>query len=190
MLKKVHEKFSCFFSGGQDSRPASLSQLSIWNCVTPGTLARIAILQLLAKHYRDSNPGSRAHMVGHEARPVLKLTPPLDASDRSVRTFNFIEANSKLPTWFSADETDALHKRISPSLHGQLRSVLVVVSDDMLKKKAAPKKKARSDGNSASTNQMSGSESSEFRTPEVSCVTRKRINNMLVSFFKRVVKES
>ena len=135
LSKKVRDKFSSFFSGGQDSRPASLSGLSVRNCVTPGTLARIAILQLYAKRYRESNRGSRAHVIAYEARPLLRITPAPEAKDRRVLTFNFIDAVKKLPSNFTQEEIDNLLSRISPSLHGSLRSILVVVSDDMLKKK-------------------------------------------------------
>ena len=172
MSKQVREKFSSYFSGGQDTRPASLSQLSIRNCVTPGTLARIAILQLLAKRYRDSNPGSRAHVIAYESRPIIKITPPPEASDRRVMTMNFIEAISKLPTSFTSQETEQLLKRISPSLHGRLRDVLVVVSDDMMRKKSIPRKKRP--GSEASTDPASSSESAEFRTPEGVGAGRKR----------------
>ena len=165
MSKKVRDKFSSFFAGGKDARPAQFSQITVRNCVTPGTLARIAILQLLAKHYRDSNPGARAHVVAYESRPVLKLTPPPDASDRRIMTMNYIEAITKLPTCFSAEEIESLLKRISPSLHGSLKSTLVVLSDDMLKSKSGPRRKKSSPA--ASADPTSGSESSEFRTPEL-----------------------
>ena len=179
LSKSVRDKFSSYFAGGQDARPSSFNQLSIRNCVTPGTLARIAILQLLAKRYRESNPGGRAHVVAYEPRPLLKLTPPPEATDRRVMTMNFIEAISKLPTAFTSDETKGLLKRISPSLHGSLKSTLVVLTDDMLKKKSVTKRKG-SKGTAAAaakttSDLTSGSESSEFRTPEAAPNGRKRV---------------
>jgi hypothetical protein len=102
--------------------------------VTPGTLARIAILQLQGRRYRDSNPGSRFNVISYEARPLLKLFPPEGASDSKVQTYTFIEAVQKLPTCFTPEEIDKLFKKISTKLYGKLRSILVVVTDDMVKK--------------------------------------------------------
>ena len=171
--RKVREKFSSYFTGGKDSRPSSMAQLSVRNCVTPATLARIAILQLFAKRYREANPGSRAHVIAYESRPLLRITPPPEAKDRRVQTFTFIDAVKKLPASFTPEETDTLLSRISPSLHGSLRSILVVVSDDMLKRKKKPASK-RSDPAPADPVEVSGSESSEFRTPEGSGQSQRR----------------
>ena len=136
----IRAKFGEFFAGGSDSRPEKLKNLSIRNCVTPATLGRIAILQLLGKRYRDSNPGSKFQVISYEPRPVLKLTPPPGVADKRVQSYNFIEAVSKLPTNFSSEEVDGLLKRISPKLYGRLQSLFVVLSDDMLKKKVTVKK--------------------------------------------------
>ena len=173
LSKKVRDKFSGYFSGGKDSRPDSMANLSVRNCVTPGTLARIAILQLFAKRYRDSNPGARASVIAYESRPLLRLTPAPEARDRRVMTFNFIDAVKKLPASFTRQEIENLMGRISPSLHGNLRSVLVVVSDDMLKKKKTVAKKSRAGSITVAPSvdpieviePTSGSDS-EFRTPD------------------------
>ena len=175
--KEVRDKFSSFFAGGKDSRPASLSQVSIRNCVTPGTLARLAILQLLGRRYKESNPGSRCQVVSYESRPLLKLTPPQGASDTRTMTFNYIEAIQKLPTCFTPTETSELMKRISPRLHSCLRSTFGVVSEDMLpRKKPSPTRKRVSPRAQHSTQSEvnSGSESTEFRTPESATSSRKR----------------
>ena len=161
--RSIRSKFGSYFAGGQDARPASLASVSIRNCVTIATLARIAILQLLARRYKDSNPGSKTQVITYEPRPILRLTPPQGASDRRVQTFNFIEAVSKLPVNFSQDEIDGLLKRISPSLHGRLRATLVVVDDDMVKKKKVFKKSTGAAGSSADQGK---SESTELTTPE------------------------
>ena len=137
--KAIRDKFASFFRGGKDSRPPSLSQISIRNCVTPATLGRVAILQLLGRRYRDSNPGSKFQVIAYEARPMLKLTPPSTASDKRVQSFNFIEAVTKLPTAFKSDEIEGLLKRISPHLHSSLRELFVVVSSDMVKSKKGAK---------------------------------------------------
>lgn len=133
--KSIRDKFGYFFAGGKDARPPSFAGVSIRNCVTPGTLARIAILQVLGRRYRDSNPGSRFTVSSFESRPHLKLFPPEGASDRRVQTFNFIQAVSKLPTCFTQEENDQLIKRISTKLYGKLKQVLVVVNDDMVQKR-------------------------------------------------------
>ena len=138
--KEIRDKFSRFFTGGKDSRPPALSQISVRNCVTPGTLARVAIMQLFAKRYRDSNPGSRTQVVAFESRPVLKLFPPSEASDSRTMTMNFIEAVQKLPKCFTQEEIDGVIGRISPRLHHKMRSLFVVVSEDMLKKKPRQKR--------------------------------------------------
>ena len=161
--RTIRDKFGSYFAGGVDARPPSLAGLSVRNCVTPATLGRIAIMQLLGKRYKESNPGSKFQMVAFESRPLLKLTPPPDVSDRRVQTYNFIEAVTKLPTTFSQAEVDGLVKRISPRLHKDLRSLFIVLSEDMLK--------TRTSKRSADQSVVSGSESS---TPGASAGRRKR----------------
>ena len=162
--RTVRNKFSSYFRGGQDSRPSSLASISIRNCLTSATLGRIAIMQLLAKRYRESNPGSRTQVIGFESRPILKLTPPSGVSDRRVQTYTFVDAVSKLPTNFAPDEVDDLMRRISNRLYPQLKELFVVLSPDMVKKDKSVFKK-RSSAKS-STRTSSGSDSSSFRTPE------------------------
>ena len=162
--RDIRNKFSSFFKGGQDTRPPSLSSLSVRNCVTQATLGRIAIMQLLAKRYKESNPGSRVQVINYEPRPLLKITPPSGVSDRRVQTFNFIDAVTKLPTAFAPDEIDGLLKRISNRLHPRLKELFVVLSPDMVPrvKNVSRKKK---DG-PTSTPVASGSDTSPFRTPD------------------------
>ena len=171
LSKEIRDKFGDFFLGGKgDSRPDIFKGISIRNCVTTATLARLAILQLLGKRYRDSNPGSNYKSIGYEARPMLKLFPAKDASDQRIQSFTFIEAVTKLPTSFSPSEIEDLLARISPKLHGNLKSLLVVVSDDMLKRKFS-KKKSSSNGDTAGAgdaeeaDDADGSETSPFITP-------------------------
>ena len=172
--RSIRDKFSSFFAGGKDSRPEHLSAISVRNCVTPATLGRVAIMQLLGKRYRESNVGAKFQVISYEPRPILKLTPPPGASDRRVLTFNFIEAVSKLPTNFTKSEVEGLLRRISPSLHGSLQSLFVVLTDDMLQPREKPKTKKSKQSSSSQPAQspMSGSESSGsgsgFKTPEVS----------------------
>ena len=57
--KAIRLKFGSFFLGGSDKRPTELKPYSIKNRITPETKIRISILKLMAKRYRDSNPGSK-----------------------------------------------------------------------------------------------------------------------------------
>ena len=172
LSRAIRDKFALFFAGGKDARPESLASISIRNCLTPATLGRIAILQLLGKRYRESNVGAKFQVVTYEPRPLLKLTPPPGASDRRVQTYNFMEAVSKLPVNFSKSELDDLLKRISPRCHGNLQTLFIVVSDDMLKRKEYKSKKK----NPPPVSSPGSSDSSSFRTPSGSgsSATRKR----------------
>ena len=86
--RAIRDKFRSFFARGANTKPASLSSISIRNCVTTATLGRIAIMQLLGKRYVASNEGGRSQVIGFEPRPLLKLTPPPESQDRRVLTFN------------------------------------------------------------------------------------------------------
>lgn len=159
LSKEIRDKFGSYFLGGKGfTGPESLKGLSVRNCVTTATLARIAILQTLGQRYVDSNPGSSYKSIGYDPRPLLKLFPARDASDQRVQTFNFIEAVTRLPTCFSESEIEALLNRISPKLHGHLKSILIVLSDDMLPK-TKPKAKSKtspSNGETGATSSASG----------------------------------
>ena len=151
LSKEIRDRFGDFFVGG-DKRPPSLKKISIRNCVTPATLGRINILQLLARRYAESNPGSKTKVIGYEPRPLLKILPASDTTDKRVQTYNFIEAIEKLPTCFTSSEIKDLLQRISPKLHGSLQSLFVVLSDDLLKKKTFTQPKAKtSKGSSGSS---------------------------------------
>ena len=151
--REVRDKFSSYFAGGSDSRPPTLAAISVRNCVTPGTLARVAIMQVLARRYKESNLGSRSQVIAYESRPLLKLTPPPTSSDSRVMTFTFIEAITKLPTNFTQSEISELMKRVSPRLYGSLRSLFVVISDDMVKKGSA-KRSGTGSGAGSGSSQM------------------------------------
>ena len=132
--KAIRRKFGSFYLGGQDKRPTPLKHISISNKVTPETLTRISIMKLLAKRYRDSNPGSRVKVVGYDARPLLKIIPAPSASDRRQKVYNFVQAVSKLPTNIPASELEAILRRINPELCGRIRSTFIILSDDAFKK--------------------------------------------------------
>ena len=132
--KAIRDKFGSFFLGGRgDQRPEALKPFSIKNRITPETKIRISILKLLAKRYRDSNPGSKVQVIGYEARPLIKITPAQGASDRRVKVFNYVEAVRALPVNFSPDEINPIIRRINPKLCGQIRSIFIIISDDQYK---------------------------------------------------------
>ena len=132
--KAIRRKFGSFYLGGKDGRPENLEHLSIKNKVTPETLTRISILKLLAKRYRTSNPGARVKVIGYDPRPMIKIVPAQSASDRRVKNFNFVQAVTKLPTNFSAEEVEPILRRINPELCGKIRSLFIVLSDDAFRK--------------------------------------------------------
>ena len=133
--KQIRDKFGSFFVGSVHKRPESLKHVSIQNLITPASSVRIAIMKVFAARYLASNPGARTQVIGYDSRPVLKLTPPASASDRRVRTFNFIQAIKTLPANFDSTELAAIAKQVDQSLYGQLRPLFVVISDDVLKKR-------------------------------------------------------
>ena len=162
--KEIRDKFGDFFLGSKNTRPPELKPYSIRNAVTTATLARIAILQLFGTRYVASNPGSKYKVVGYEPRPLLKITPSASSTDKRIQTYDYIEAVTKLPASFTKSEIEALFKRISPKLYGNLKPLLVVVSDDMVKKKVFTK--AASKSSVAKDGGTSGSESSgSFKSP-------------------------
>ena len=103
----------------------------------------------------SSNPGGKVYVIRHESRPQIKITPPENASDRKIQTFNYIEATKNLPTNFNAEEREIILKSLSPKLTGKVRAIFSVISDDMVKKRvwkaptsseAAPSTGANSQG--------------------------------------------
>ena len=130
--QEIRSKFGAFFVGGQDRRPPALKSVSISNKVTPGTQVRIMILKLLGKRYSTSNPGAKVKVVGYEPRPMLKITPPENSSDRRVRNYTYIDAIKKLPVNFSSAELRPIIAKARVHFPGALRSTFAVLSDDAL----------------------------------------------------------
>ena len=128
--KRIRDKFGSSFKAGATPLPDNLKGLSIRIRLTHATRVRIAIMQVLAGHYKKSNPGSRTQVVNFEPRPMLRLTPPPGASDPRVLSFTFIEAVTKLPIKFSRKDYAFIMKTVSGKFKGQLRSLFVVISDD------------------------------------------------------------
>jgi hypothetical protein len=147
--RSIRRKFGSYFKGGEDGRPAPLKSISIANRVTPETKIRISLLKLYAKKYRDSNPGSKATVIGYDSRPLLKLIPP--AGSGRVRTFNYIEAVRALPNTFSPDDLAPILKRVNPRLAGQVHATFIVLPDDGI----------RSVGGSASSGTPEAAEASD-----------------------------
>ena len=98
----IRRKFGSFYLGRQDKRPDGLRHINLNNRVTADTKIRVSILKLLAQRYRASNPGGQAQVIRHDSRPRIKITPPSSASDRRIRTYNYVEAVRTLPTNWTA----------------------------------------------------------------------------------------
>ena len=133
--RAIRRKFGSYFLTGRDARPELIKPYSVKNFVTPETRIRISILKLMAKRYRESNPGSKVKVIGYQPRPMIKITPASSATDRRVMLFNYVEATKKLPCSFSSEDIDPIIRRINSDLLGRIRSIFVVVSDDQYKKK-------------------------------------------------------
>ena len=99
--KQIRKKFGTFFFGRQDNRPKALRHVSIKNLVTRETRTRVSVLKLLAKKYLDSNPGSKVQVISYDTRPMIKITPSPTATDRRIKSFNYVEAIQKLPCHFT-----------------------------------------------------------------------------------------
>ena len=130
----IRRKFGSFFLGGVDRRPEGLLHVNIKNRVTPETRIRISLLKLLAKRYRDANPGSRVQVISYDPRPILKITPAQNSSDRRIKTFNYVEAVKKLPVPPSA-EVEPILRRVRPELLGKIRATFIILSDDEYRSK-------------------------------------------------------
>ena len=116
----IRKKFGSFFLGAKDGRPDGLKHINIKNRVTAETKTRVEILKLLARRYRDSNPEGKAQVISYDFRPLIKITPPPGASDRRVKTYNYVEAVRALPCNFSSSEVTPILRRINPELVGQV----------------------------------------------------------------------
>jgi hypothetical protein len=127
---EIRSKFGYFFSAGVDSRPPDLKNVSIRNWVTHETRVRIAVLKVLGRRYKDSNPGSKVKVVTFESRPSLHLTPPPGASGRRIQHYFYPEAVSKLPTNFTSEERASIMKVVGNKFLGKLRQLFVVLTDD------------------------------------------------------------
>lgn len=119
-FRLIRKKFGTFFLGSKDGRPDDLKSINIKNRVTAETRTRIDLLKLLAKKYRAANPEGRAQVVSFEPQPLIKITPPPTAQDRRVKSFNYVEAVTRLPCNFSSSEVTPILRRLNPDLVGKV----------------------------------------------------------------------
>ena len=150
--QEIRDKFGEFFLGNGDKRPPALKPVSIRNKVTLATSVRVAILKVLGRRWQESNgEGSGFKVISYEPRPLLKLHLPPSTTARRVQTLNFIQAIRTLPTNFTDEEISLIMKNVSPQLHGQLRALFAVISDDMIKKRDQSSKAPAASGSGGST---------------------------------------
>ena len=152
--KAIRSKFGSFFRGGTDSRPPSLSEVSIQNVVTRETRIRISILKLLARRYLKANPGAKTQVIGYLPRPILKLTPPPESKSKRVLSYNFIEAVQKLPVNFTREETQDITNRAAKIFPGKLRSLFIVLTDDNVTRSGGQKRAASPSGRGGDSSRM------------------------------------
>ena len=156
--QRIRELFSGFFRKDRPVQlPRELRGVSLKNKVTLGTRIRIRILQELAKNYQASNPGTTAIVRSFDPRPLLVTMPARGSSDR-MRTFNFIEAVTKLKVAFSDDNLAQIFQIVGEHFPGELRSLFIVLNDDdrprcleLAKNYRPPTRSARSGPSSAAT---------------------------------------
>ena len=147
--KRIRAKFGTYFRGGKDMRPAELSKVSVQNLVTRETRIRISIMKLIAKRYLARNPGAQAQVIGYLPRPLLKITPPPEAKNKRIMSYNYIEAIKKFPTNFELSEIQEITNRAAQRFSGQLRSLFVVLSDDQVQTRQRSKRPASPSGSSS-----------------------------------------
>jgi hypothetical protein len=128
--QEVRSKFGSFFIGGKDNRPEDLKSVSISNRINQGSQIRLSILKLMAKKYLVSNPGSKVKVVGFEARPIIRITPPPETKKRSM-TFTYIEAVNKLRFSPTPEELRPIVQKASSWFPGRLHQLFIVLPDDI-----------------------------------------------------------
>ena len=92
----IRDKFGAFFYGGTDKRPTEMKPYSVRNRVTPGTQVRIAILQVLARRYKASNPGSKVQVrkffLSSRSFLVTSSNDSLSGADSPLQAFRVLTA--------------------------------------------------------------------------------------------------
>ena len=130
VCSSIRKKFGSFFLGSVDRRPEGLLHVNIKNRVTPETRIRVSLLKLMAKRYRDTNPGSKVQVVSYDPRPTIKITPAQNASDRRIQVYTYVEAVKKLACQFTSSDLEPILKRVRPELLGKIRATFIILSDD------------------------------------------------------------
>ena len=150
--KEVRDKFGSFYANGRDLRPPFFKPYSIRNLITQASRVRLAILQVIARRYRDSNPGSKVQVSSYGSRPSIRIIPGQDASSRRAMNLLFVEAVLKFPTNFNKTELEFILSKVGYKQKGLLRSLFICISDDMLSAKRfdRPKKGSAPAGASGS----------------------------------------
>ena len=141
--KEIRDRFGSYFLGRIDKRPQTLKdrKISINNRLTHESRVRLMVLRVLADHYLESNPGSKAQVIKYGSRPLIKITPPEGSKDPRVMSMNYIEAVRSLPVSFSSEELEPILKEIKPKWYGKVKPLFIVLSDDMIKKKFRQRQK-------------------------------------------------
>ena len=172
--KKIRSTFSGFFTGGKDTRPPALKTVSIRNRVSKATPVRRDLLRLFGERYQESNPGSQFKVLGYDPRPLLKIFPASDASNRRTQTYNYVEAIRSLPTNFSQAELKETLVRVSPKLKGKIKLIFGIIDDDMVR--LATRGRARNEAapRDPAIDEEEEEDSSEETPSQHSSNTRKR----------------
>ena len=171
LSKEVRTKFGKFYTDGKDERPEFFKPYSIRNLLTQGTRIRLAVLQVIARRYKDSNQGSRTKVIGYDPRPILRITPAPGSQSRRVRTYTYVEAVQKYPTNFSKSDLDFILSKVGYKQKGRLRALFICLNDDMLPKHKRNDPAATADPSvpgqlqTESTAPMDVSESAEANLP-------------------------
>ena len=132
--KAIRVKFGKFFLGSKDQRPDPFTGINIKMRMTPNTKIRISVLKLLAKRHKNANPSDRVQVISYDPRPMLKISPGPESTDKRVRSYNYVEAVQVLPTNFTNEEIYPILRRINPKLTGLVRTIFVALSDDDFRK--------------------------------------------------------
>ena len=85
-------------------------------------------------------------VIGFESRPLMRILPPQDASDRRTKVYNFIEAIKSFRTDFTPAELTTIMSKVNPRLYSRLRENFLVINDDMEKVNKISRSAAASDG--------------------------------------------
>ena len=89
-------------------------------------------------------------VIGFEPRPLLKISPPSESTDKRTKVYNYLEAIKSLPTNFTPSEISSIMSKVNPRLYTHLRETFVVIDDDMEKVNKSGRPTAQSAPSSSS----------------------------------------